>query len=65
MKIQPIKTDNLPRARCTPEERSDYDQACKLENVNINSNARDVIMDWVKRIFKKHGVESKRVLGKK
>ena len=66
MKINPIKSDSLPRPRCSPNERAEYDEACRLEKVNVNSNARDVLMRWVKSIFKKHGIEaSDRVMGKK
>lgn len=57
MKITPIKTDSLPRPRCSPQERADYNKACELEQVNVNQNARSVLMAWVSRIFKKHGIE--------
>lgn len=53
MKITPIKNDSLPRPRCTTKERADYEEACKLEGVNVNSNAREVIMRWVAGVFKK------------
>lgn len=57
MKILPIKSDSLPRPRCTPAERAEYDKACELEKVNVNSNARDIILQWARRILNKHGVK--------
>ena len=63
MKITPIKSDSLPRPRCSPDERADYDAACKLEGVNVNSNMRTLAMNWIASVFKKHGTKSKRTTG--
>ena len=57
MKINPIKSDSLPRPRCSPQERADYEKACKLEGVNHNANIRTLAMEWVTRIFRKHGAK--------
>jgi len=57
MKITPIKSDSLPRPRCSPSERQDYEKACKLECVNVNSNMREIAIEWVRRVFKKHSVK--------
>lgn len=63
VKITPIKSDSLPRPRCSPSERADYDAACKLEGVNVNSNMRTLALNWITSVFKKHkGKEAKETL---
>lgn len=57
MKVTPLKNDSLPRPRCTPKEREDYEKACKLEGVNVNVNMRTLALEWVIRIFKKHSAK--------
>lgn len=55
MKVTPIKSDNLPRPRCSPQEREAYNRACQMEGVNVNQNMRTIALEWIAKIFKKHG----------
>lgn len=56
--------DYLPKPRCTTPIREDYEKACQLEGVNLNSQMRALAVDFTKAVFRRHGVKAgKRTTG--
>ena len=58
---QTTMNDYLPKPRCTTPIREDYERACELEGVNLNSNIRKMVMDFTKAVFRRHGIKATNV----
>jgi len=52
--------DYLPKPRCSTRIREDYERACEMEGVNVNSHLRKLAVDFTKATFRKHAKGDKK-----